>query len=123
MAKLSVPDDIRRYQVLLLDNLSLHGIIPRLNEEGLLTRSEQEYLLNDTLRKDTRVMKLTEFLSEKGKTCIPKFLKSLQSSIRDNPGHADLFEVMSKGQDPEPPIEDGAIAVRRRLIYSCLLIK
>lgn len=113
MAKLSVPDDIRKYQILLIDNLSLHGIIPRLNEEGLLTRSEQEYLLNDTLRKDTRIMKLTEFLSEKGKKCIPKFLRSLQLSIRDNPGHADLFEEMSKGQHPEPPKpnEDDAIVV------------
>ena len=90
------PDIFRlKFQQLMIDNLKLPTIVPLLSECGLLTKHEQEHLLNDLITSNLRIMKLTEYLGSKGHQCFDKFVNCLRKETK-HAGHATLLMEMEK---------------------------
>ena len=84
-----------RFQRQMIDHLDLPSLVPLLSEEGLLTKHEQERLLNDLVRSDKRVMELVMMLSKKGSGCVRRFMDCLRKET-SNQGHKILLCAMER---------------------------
>jgi len=80
---------------MMIDNIDLPTIVPILSEAGLLTKHEQERLLNNLIRSDMRVMELVGTLSKKGSGCVRQFMECLRKETVHQ-GHRDLLCTMEK---------------------------
>ena len=91
------PDTFFRvnFQQLMIDNLDLPSIVPILSAMGLLTKHEQERLLNELIRGDKRVMELVGMLSKKGSGCVRRFMECLRKETVHQ-GHKDLLCAMEQ---------------------------
>ena len=87
-----------RFQRQMIDYLDLPSLVPLLSEEGLLTKHEQERLLNDLVRSDKRVMELVTMLSKKGSGCVRLFMDCLRKET-SNRGHKILLCAMEQSFD------------------------
>ena len=68
--------------------------MPYLNQQQLLTRRENEVLLNLHLSPRERVLQLLQFLQGKGEDGLQRFLKA----VADEPehlGHRDIMELFA----------------------------
>ena len=80
---------------MMIDNIDLPSIVPILSEAGLLTKHEQERLLNNLIRSDMRVMELVGTLSKKGSGCVRQFMECLRKETVHQ-GHKDLLCSMEQ---------------------------
>ena len=80
---------------MMIDNIDLPTIVPILSEAGLLTKHEQERLLNNLIRSDMRVMELVGTLSKKGSGCVRQFMECLRKETVHQ-GHRDLLCSMEQ---------------------------
>ena len=80
---------------MMIDNIDLPSIVPILSEAGLLTKHEQERLLNNLIRSDMRVMELVGTLSKKGSGCVRQFMECLRKETVHQ-GHRDLLCSMEQ---------------------------
>lgn len=83
------------FQQEIIENVNLPALIPLLNRYKLLTRQEQEQLLNTLFTSDARIMKLTEILPKKGPDCVDKFLDCLRQE-KKHPGHTHLLQLIEQ---------------------------
>ena len=84
-----------RFQRQMIEYLDLPSLVPLLSEERLLTKHEQERLLNDLVRSDKRVMELVTMLSKKGSGCVGRFMDCLRKET-SNRGHKLLLCAMEQ---------------------------
>ena len=84
-----------RFQRQMIAYLDLPSLVPLLSEEGLLTKHEQERLLNDLVRSDKRVMELVTVLSKKGSGCVRRFMDCLRKET-GHQGHKVLLYAMEQ---------------------------
>ena len=84
-----------RFQKMMIDNIDLPSIVPILSEAGLLTKHEQERLLNNLIRSDMRVMELVGTLSRKDSRCVKQFMECLRRETVHQ-GHKDLLCTMEQ---------------------------
>ena len=84
-----------RFQRQMIAYIDLPSLVPFLSEEGLLTKHEQERLLNDLVRSDKRVMELVTVLSKKGSGCVRRFMDCLHKEI-GHQGHKVLLYAMEQ---------------------------
>ena len=84
-----------RFQRQMIAYIDLPSLVPFLSEEGLLTKHEQERLLNDLVRSDKRVMELVTVLSKKGSGCVRRFMDCLRKEI-GHQGHKVLLYAMEQ---------------------------
>ena len=79
----------------MIENVNLPALVPLLNRHGLLTKPEQEQLLNELFTSDVRIMKLTDILPSKGPGCVSKVLDCLRQETK-HPGHAHLLQIIEQ---------------------------
>ena len=80
---------------MMIDNIDLPSIVPILSEAELLTKHEQERLLNNLIRSDMRVMELVGTLSRKDSRCVKQFMECLRRETVHQ-GHKDLLCTMEQ---------------------------
>ena len=72
-----------------LRRLDLGQIFPHLNQQRLLTYSEQEKLNNERFTTDERIDELLKWIPKKGYDALERFVKCLENSA-DGTGHGEL---------------------------------
>ena len=72
-----------------LRRLDLDQVFPHLNQQRLLTYSEQEKLKNERFTTDERIDELLKWIPKKGSDALKRFVKCLQNSA-DGTGHGEL---------------------------------
>ena len=77
--------------------LNLGAILPHLDEQGLLTRTEKEQLRNELFTTGERKNKLIEWLPSKGSDALTRFIVCLRKSAEGTgTGHHELAKVLEK---------------------------
>ena len=77
--------------------LNITAITPYLNEQGLITRAENEQLLSDHLAIDKRINKLIKWIPSKGSDALNRFIVCLQKSAEGTgTGHDELAKALEK---------------------------
>lgn len=88
------PDVLRtRFQSQIIAHLDLLTITPKLSEAGLLTRAEQEELLNSLTGREEKITSLVVWLGSKGNDCVARFISCLRSE-GTHLGHAELVRAI-----------------------------
>ena len=89
----------RNFQDDIVNLLDLDAIRPQLIQAGLLTEEEKELLSRQSLSSQVRIQELTKILSQKGSSCVPKFLECLAKEACNSDGHAQLLKTITKALD------------------------
>ena len=100
------------FQLEIIENVNLLALIPLLNRCELLTKQEEEQLLNKLFPSDERIMRLTEILSRKGPDCVSKFLDCLRQE-KKHPGHAHLLQLIERRTGITPQCRLGECSVQK----------
>ena len=77
----------------IVQKLDLPAVVPHLVEAGLLTRHDQEELMNKHHSQDIRIMQWIEKLVKKGSVGVSKFVDCLER-CREAGGHEELIKIM-----------------------------
>lgn len=85
-----------RFQSQIIALLDLPTIAPKLSEAGLLTRVEQEQLMNPLTEREERIANLVVWLGSKENDCVARFIDCLRSE-GTHLGHAELVRVLENG--------------------------
>lgn len=99
----SVDPDVLRthFQSQIIAHLDLPSIAPKLSEAGLLTRSEQQQLLNPLTGREETIANLVLWLGSKGSDCVARFITALRNE-HTHRGHAELVRLIENGLQDEP---------------------
>jgi len=84
---------LRKHQPELIQWISLSELLPYLNRHELLTRPENEVLLNSAVTHHDRVLKLLSFIEKKGPSGYEKFLEALEDET-SHLGHKEVVKLL-----------------------------
>ena len=88
---------MRSLHPLICQQLNLRTIIPHLNEQWLLTPTENEQLRNELFTTEERKNKLIEWLPSKGSDALTRFIGCLRKSAEGTgTGHHELAKALEK---------------------------
>ena len=77
--------------------LNLRAILPHLDEQGLLTPTENEQLRNELFTTEERKNKLIEWIPSKGSDALTRFIVCLRKSAEGTgTGHHELAKALEK---------------------------
>ena len=77
--------------------LNLRAILSHLNEQGLLTSTENEELVNERFTTEERKNKLIEWIPSKGSDALTRFIVCLRKSAAGTgTGHHELAKALEK---------------------------
>ena len=82
-----------KFSVDIVQKLDIPAIVPCLAEAGLLTRHDQEELMNKCHSEYVRIMKFIDKLVKKGSIGVSKFVDCLER-CREAGGHEELIKIM-----------------------------
>lgn len=82
-----------KFSVDIVQKLDIPAIVPHLAEAGLLTRHDQEELMNKYHSEEVRIMKFVDKLVKKGSVGFSKFVDCLKR-CREAGGHEELIKIM-----------------------------
>ena len=86
---------LKKHQPELVRFIDLQSLFPYLIRENLLTRDEQEILLNTQFTRTEHNLKLLALVEKKGKYGFESFLKALEEE-HDHKGHEALVTLLKR---------------------------
>ena len=78
------------------ETLQIQSILAHLNELGLLTANERDVLLNPLYTESCKKDCLVQWLPQKGRNALHRFIVCLQRSSSDALGHEELARLLGR---------------------------
>lgn len=88
---------LARHHPNIRDSLQVQPIFAHLNQMGLLTENEREFLLSPVHTRLYKVDSLIQWLPQKGRDSLHRFIVCLKRSSVDARGHKELARQLERG--------------------------